>query len=53
VGAYFVGTYFARGALTEAELDDLLKSLRRHLEDPNTRVVFDLFFQARDRKRVG
>jgi hypothetical protein len=36
----------ARGALTDAELDNLLKSLRHHFEDPDTLVVFDLFLKA-------
>jgi len=40
----------AEGFVTEAELDDLLAALRRHLDDPKTLVLSHLFFQAWGRK---
>jgi SAM-dependent methyltransferase len=43
----------AQGVLTEAELTDLLGSLKRHLEDPDTLVVSHLFFQVWGHKPVG
>jgi SAM-dependent methyltransferase len=40
----------AHEILTEAELDDLLGALRRHLDDPNTLVISHLIFQVWGRK---
>jgi SAM-dependent methyltransferase len=36
--------------IEEGELDESMAVLRRHLEDPNTVVVFSLYFQAWARK---
>jgi SAM-dependent methyltransferase len=40
----------AQGVLTEAELDELVASLKQHLADPDTLVVSHLFFQVWGRK---
>jgi SAM-dependent methyltransferase len=50
----FVGSLrerlIAQGVLAEAELDELMDSLKRHLDDPNTLVVSHLHFQVWGRK---
>jgi hypothetical protein len=39
-----------RGLVTEDEINDLLASLRAHLDDPNTLVVAGLFWLVWGRK---
>ncbi|MGH8900451.1 MAG: methyltransferase domain-containing protein [Egibacteraceae bacterium] len=43
----------ASDALTEAELDDLVRQLAAHLEQPETLVLYSTLFQAWGRKPLG
>ena len=38
------------GFVKDGELSELMRDLRRHLDDPSTLVVSHLFFQVWDRK---
>jgi SAM-dependent methyltransferase len=43
----------AQGVVTSAEMDDLMATLRTHLDDPETLVVSHLFFQVWGRRPEG